>query len=169
MLHVAEQNVEPITHIRTLGGEYTAQAPSSLCRVRQGQRSLPVNVSPTSWSTRVRVAEPDVPVKWLSLVGSFQPDLRGNHSGIAPNADGLIGIFLVLVLDPPCASHLKQVGLGVDLAGASYHNEIVSQYSVHCGSVVIFDGHLVLGVKSRDCFRVICRVAAGNKRYESQK
>ena len=118
-----------------------------------------MNVSPASRSTYIRVAEPDVPIKWLSLVDSFQPDLRGDHSGIAPNSDALIRIFLALVLDPQSARHLKQVGLGVDLAGAKYHNHIVRQYSVHCVSVIIFNGRLVLGIESCDYFRVICRIA----------
>jgi hypothetical protein len=78
----------------------------------------------------------------------------------------LIRIFLVLVLDPTSARHLKQVGLGVDLAGAKYHNEIVREYSVHGGNVVIFDGRLVLGVKSGDYLCVIRRAAASKRRYK---
>lgn len=62
----------------------------SIRGIRQRQGSLSMYVSPPGRSTHVCIAEPDVKVERLPLVGSCHPQLCCDHSGIMPNLDSLI-------------------------------------------------------------------------------
>src|SRR5438477_4597098 len=89
-------------------------------RLRQRQRSLDEHVAPAFRSAHIRVAEPQLVVEFPVVLGAFDPQECGYDRGIAPHADRLLELFLMLVGGLAGARVFEQVLLGVGLSATGH-------------------------------------------------
>src|SRR5208283_616609 len=78
-----------------------------LCFLRQGQGGLTKHIAPSIWTADVGVAIPKNPLKGPSTVGTFPPQLGGDHGSVAPKTYGLLRTVLMFVNDVPALGFLQ--------------------------------------------------------------
>src|SRR5579863_3172308 len=110
-----------------------------------------------------------MPLKRLTLVHAFSPQLRGHHSSVAPNPNSLVRLVLVLVVDLVGTRHIKQIGLVVDLTGPRHDNKIICQYLSHCRRVVFLNGGLVFCVNRCNSHSIGLGVCVRRTTYQRQQ
>jgi len=96
------------------------------------------------------------------LVRTLDPQQCGDDSRVAPDAHGLLRVFLVLVRFALVAGGLEQVGLRVRLALSGHEDEIVGEDAIHRDRIVCLDGSLILRVERGDGGLVVVRGGVSN-------
>ena len=71
---------------------------------------------PAGGSAGVDVAEPEGVGEGLAVVGALDQEFGGDDGGVAVDADGLAGVFLVRVVRFAAASFVEQIGFREGLA-----------------------------------------------------
>src|SRR5262245_7953676 len=99
--------------------------------------NLAKDVAPASRTAHICVAEPNNKLERATVIGALRPQLCSYNGGLAPHADRLIRIFLMLILDATRAGHSKKVRFRVGLPGAPHENEVVGQNTAHGIGIVV--------------------------------
>src|SRR5262249_981663 len=124
---------------------------------RQRQRRLAEDVAPAVLRPHVGGAAPELSLDGFALAPALDPQKRRDDGRVAPDADVLLELVLLLVDRRLVAGFFEEVSLRESLSSSRDEHEVVGQDEVHRRRVVVLDGVLVPGVECRDFLGVVFR------------